>query len=81
MGGGEWVGNEIILAWSTCGLLRIGRQPTPPWSRTCFREGLPWNTLEEFGDSSVQHRQKHSPAPTHRELGSGHGASLLRPES
>lgn len=47
----------------------------------CFQEGLPWNILEEFGDCSVQHRQKHSPAPTQGELESGHGASELRPKS
>lgn len=40
---------------------RSGRQPTPLWPGTCFQEGLPWNTLEESGDSSVHHRQKTQP--------------------
>ena len=75
------MGKEARQASSTCEFLGSGRQPTPLWPGTCFQEGLPWNTLEESGDSSVHHRQKHSPAPTHGELRSGHGVLALRPKS
>ena len=55
------MGKEAMQASSTCEFLGSGRQPTPLWPGTCFQEGLPWNTLEESGDSSVHHRQKTQP--------------------
>ena len=60
-GGKDWVGKEAMQASSTCEFLGSGRQPTPLWPGTCFQEGLPWNTLEDSGDSSAHHRQKTQP--------------------
>lgn len=55
------MGKEAMQASSTCEFLGSGRQPTPLWPGTCFQEGLPWNTLEDSGDSSAHHRQKTQP--------------------
>ena len=55
------MGKEAMQASSTCEFLGSGRQPTPLWPGTCFQEGLPWNTLEDSGDSSAHHRQTTQP--------------------
>ena len=75
------MGKEALQASSTCEFLGSGRQPTPLWPGTCFQEGLPWKPWRSLETALCTIGKKHSPAPTHDELRSGHGALALRPKS
>lgn len=63
------------------GLLGGGKQPTALGMELASEKAHPGTLWRNLEAALCSIGKKHSPAPTHRELGSGHGASELRPNS
>lgn len=75
------MGKEARQASSTCEFLAVGGSPHPSGLALASRKACPGTLWRSLETALCTIGKKHSPAPTHGELRSGHGVLALRPKS